>query len=156
LASLKDKTIGVLFAADMEADLDYPRRYHQQAVLSLKGRLLMREIREGYANSSQPERTLAAIQYALASRLVQVTFYGDQASPDNGNPDIIVVVHTYHRLLTPSSSDMRADVAADFFDRDYQYLGRAEGHQAASMPALWRHNQRTDQIISQLDRQQVM
>jgi hypothetical protein len=156
VASLKGKAIGVIFDVDTATDLDYLRRYHQHAIWSLEGGLLIGDIRRGYAESSQPERILAAVKDTLSSHLKQATFYKDRPSLDEGNPDIIVVVHTRHTLLTPRSSDVCADYMADFFDRDYRYLGRAEGHQAVSMPALWTHTQRTEQIISELGRQKAM
>ena len=156
IGPLNGKTVGVLFDDDTATDLDYLRRYHQHAVSSLEGRLLISEIRQGYAESSRPDRTLAAIKDAFSSRLKQVTFYGDLCSLEQGDPDIFVVVHTHHALLTPRSSDVRVDYVADFFDRDYQYLGRAQGHRAAMMPALWSDHQRTEQIVGELDRQQVV
>lgn len=156
LTAIKHKTVGVLYSADAASDLDYLRRYHQHAVSSIEGRLLIREIRQGYANSSLPDRTLAAMEDSLSRHLQHVTFYKDQAALDRDNPDVIVILDTHHVLLTPRTSDVRVDYMADFFDRDYRFLGRAEGHQANSMPALWTHNQRTEQIVSELDRQQAL
>lgn len=156
LGAAKEQTVGVLYSADTGADLDYLRRYHHHAMSSLEGHLLIAEIRQGYADSAHAQATLTAIEQSIARHLPKAQFYPNQAALDQSSPDIIVIVHTHHVLLTPRTSEVRADYVADFFERSHRYLGRAEAHQALSMPALWTHNQRTEQIVSQLEEQQAL
>jgi hypothetical protein len=156
LAAVKEQTVGVLYSADTGADLDYLRRYHRHALSSLEGHLLMAEIRQGYADSAQAQVTLTAIEQSISRHLPKAQFYPDQAALDQASPNIIVIVHMHHVLLTSRTSEVRADYVADFFDRSYRYLGRAEAHQALTMPALWTQNQRTEQIVSQLEKQQAL
>lgn len=152
----RTSTFGVVYSPQTLKDLDYLNRYHDHALHSLEGRWLVSPIRQAYIESSPPNVAIDRVKQALDTVLPNVTFYSSTAALTKAKPDFIVVVYTHHVLVTPRSSDIEATFSAEFFSPNFGYLGCAEGHRAAHMPALWTHTQRTPEIVAQLDSQRAL
>ncbi|MNF93294.1 hypothetical protein D3C87_1883010 [compost metagenome] len=66
----------------------------------------------------------------------------------------MAVVDTRSQLMTSRSSDIQADVSADFYDKNFNYIGTAQGHDAKALSPVWADFKRSEEIVSDINEQQ--
>jgi hypothetical protein len=57
-------------------------------------------------------------------------------------------------LMTSRSSDISADVSAEFYDTNFNYIGSAQGHDAKDLSPLWADYKRSEEIVADINEQQ--
>ena len=67
---------------------------------------------------------------------------------------MVAIVDTHSQLITSRSSDVRADVSADFYDGKFNYIGTAKGTDARSLSPLWADYKRSEDIVADINEQQ--
>ncbi|MCY1461181.1 hypothetical protein D9M71_788090 [compost metagenome] len=69
-------------------------------------------------------------------------------------PDVVAIVDTRSQLITSRSSDIKADVSADFYDANFNYIGTAQGHDAKALSPVWADYKRSEEIVADINEQQ--
>jgi hypothetical protein len=69
-------------------------------------------------------------------------------------PDVMAVVDTRSQLITSRSSDIQSDVSADFYDKNINYIGTAQGHDAKALSPVWADFKRSEDIVADINEQQ--
>jgi len=80
--------------------------------------------------------------------------YPDMQSLRAAKPDVMAVVDTRSQLITSRSSDIQADVSADFYDKNFNYIGTAQGHDAKALSPVWADYKRSEEIVADINEQQ--
>ncbi|MNV66584.1 hypothetical protein D3C71_1593420 [compost metagenome] len=66
----------------------------------------------------------------------------------------MAVVDTRSQLITSRSSDVQSDVSADFYDKNFNYIGTAQGHDAKALSPVWADFKRSEDIVADINEQQ--
>jgi hypothetical protein len=69
-------------------------------------------------------------------------------------PDVLAIVDSRSQLITSRSSDVDANVSADFYDKNLNYLGTAQGHDAKALSPVWADYKRSEDIVADIHEQQ--
>ena len=56
--------------------------------------------------------------------------------------------------MTSRSSDIEANVSADFYDNNLNYIGTAQGHDAKALSPVWADYKRSEEIVADINEQQ--
>jgi hypothetical protein len=80
--------------------------------------------------------------------------YPDMQSLRAAKPDVMAVVDTRSQLITSRSSDIQSDVSADFYDKSFNYIGTAQGHDAKALSPVWADYKRSEEIVADINEQQ--
>ena len=94
------------------------------------------------------------VKASLQRQFGSVTVYPDMQSLRAAKPDVMAVVDTRSQLMTSRSSDIQSDVSADFYDKNFNYIGTAQGHDAKALSPVWADYKRSEDIVADINEQQ--
>ncbi|MNM87457.1 hypothetical protein D3C81_996390 [compost metagenome] len=94
------------------------------------------------------------VKASLQRQFGSVTVYPDMQSLRAAKPDVMAVVDTRSQLITSRSSDVQSDVSADFYDKNFNYIGTAQGHDAKALSPVWADFKRSEDIVADINEQQ--
>ena len=83
-----------------------------------------------------------------------VTVYPDMQSLKAAKPDVVAILNSRSQLINSRSSDVSADVRADFYDKNLNYIGTAKGHDAKALIPVWADFKRSEEIAANIHEQQ--
>ena len=69
-------------------------------------------------------------------------------------PDVVATLNSRSQLITSRSSDVSADVSADFYDKNFNYIGTAKGHDSKELSPVWADFKRSEEIVADIHEQQ--
>ncbi|WP_236182974.1 MULTISPECIES: ATPase [Pseudomonas] len=147
-------SLGVIYSPSTQANRDYLRNYQANAGTGFGQSLLVRPIHDAYVATSKPDMAVDWVKASLQRQFGSVTVYPDMQSLRAANPDVVAIVDTHSQLITSRSSDVRADVSADFYDGKFNYIGTAKGTDARSLSPLWADYKRSEDIVADINEQQ--
>jgi len=150
------QTVGVIFTENTVANLKYMESYNASAQTGLAAKLTDSRITEAYVKSSDPELAINWFAASLEKQFATVNFYENLDSVLAARPDVIVLLDTRSKLVTERSSDMQASITAEFFDGDFNYIGKAQGSDAKSLSPIWAHTKRAPEIAADIDQQRAV
>ena len=94
------------------------------------------------------------VKTSMQRQFGSVIVYPDMQSLRAAKPDVMAVVDTRSQLMTSRSSDIQADVRADFYDKNFNYIGTAQGHDAKALSPVWADYKRSEEIVADINEQQ--
>ena len=94
------------------------------------------------------------VNTSLKRQFGSVTLYPDMQSLRAAKPDVVAIVDTHSQLITSRSSDIKADVSADFYDAQLNYIATAKGSEARELTPLWADFKRSEEIVADINQQQ--
>jgi hypothetical protein len=145
--------VAVLYSENTVGTLEYLEHYRAMASNGAQDSKLDERIRQAFIGSSDPRLAIDRIQGALQTRFASVTVYDNLDAALQAQPDVVVMLDLYNRLLTQRNSEVEARFAATFYDAELQYIGKAEGVRAEDMTSAWLKGKAAEQIAAQIDRQ---
>ncbi|NKF24834.1 MULTISPECIES: ATPase [unclassified Pseudomonas] len=147
-------SLGVIYSPSTQANRDYLRNYQANAGTGFGQSLLVQPIHDAYVATSQPDMAVDWVKASLQRQFGSVTVYPDMQSLRAANPDVVAVVDTHSQLITSRSSDIKADVSADFYDGKFNYIGTAKGSEAKELTPVWADFKRSEEIVADINQQQ--
>lgn len=148
--------VAVLYSENTVSTLQYLKQYQAVASRGAADSQLDGRIRQAFIGSADPKLAIDRLQGALKERFAQVTVYDDLDSALDAQPDVVVMLDVYNRLLTQSNSRVEAQFVATFYDSQLQYIGKAEGVRAQDMTSAWLKGKAAEQIAAQIDSQRSL
>ncbi len=146
--------LGVISSPSTQINRDYLRDYQANAGTGFGQSLLVQPIHDAYVASSKPDMAVDWVNASLQHQFGSVTVYPDMQSLRAARPDVVAIVDTHSQLITSRSSDIKADVSADFYDVQLNYIGTAKGSDAKELTQLWADFKRSEEIIADITQQQ--
>lgn len=147
-------SLGIVFSPSTQANREYLRHYQANAGTGFGQSLLVQPIHDAYVATSNPDFAVEAVKASLQRQFGSVTVYPDLQSLRAARPDVVAIVDTHSQLMTSRSSDIKADVSADFYDAKFNYIGTAQGHDAKSLSPVWADFKRSEEIVADINQQQ--
>ncbi|WP_236196980.1 ATPase [Pseudomonas glycinae] len=147
-------SLGVIYSPSTQANRDYLRNYQANAGTGFGQSLLVQPIHDAYVATSKPDMAVDWVQASLQRQFGSVTVYPDMQSLRAANPDVVAVVDTHSQLITSRSSNIKADVSADFYDGKFNYIGTAKGSEAKELTPVWADFKRSEEIVADINQQQ--
>ncbi|RON54067.1 ATPase [Pseudomonas frederiksbergensis] len=147
-------SLGIVYSPSTQANRDYLRHYQANAGTGFGQSLLMQPIHDAYVATSNPDFAVDGVKASLQRQFGSVTVYPDLQSLRAARPDVVAIVDTHSQLMTSRSSDIKADVSADFYDGKFNYIGTAQGHDAKSLSPVWADFKRSEEIVADINQQQ--
>ena len=147
-------SLGVVYSPSTQTNREYLRDYQANAGTGFGQSLLVQPIHDAYVATSKPDMAVDWVKASLQRQFGSVTVYPDMQSLRAARPDVLAIVDTHSQLMTSRSSDIKADVSADFYDAQLNYIGTARGSDAAALSALWADYKRTEDIVADIHQQQ--
>lgn len=147
-------SLGVIYSQSTQTNRDYLRNYQANAGTGFGQSLLVQPIHDAYVATSQPDMAVDWVQASLQRQFGSVTVYPDMQSLRAANPDVVAVVDTHSQLITSRSSNIKADVSADFYDGKFNYIGTAKGSEAKELTPVWADFKRSEEIVADINQQQ--
>ncbi|MDN3223106.1 ATPase [Pseudomonas nunensis] len=147
-------SLGIVFSPSTQANREYLRHYQANAGTGFGQSLLVQPIHDAYVATSNPDFAVDAVKASLQRQFGSVTVYPDLQSLRAAQPDVVAIVDTHSQLMTSRSSDIKADVSADFYDAKFNYIGTAQGHDAKSLSPVWADFKRSEEIVADINQQQ--
>ncbi|MGF6110630.1 ATPase [Pseudomonas frederiksbergensis] len=147
-------TLGIVYSPSTQANRDYLRHYQTNAGTGFGQSLLVQSIHDAYVATSNPDFAVDGVKASLQRQFGSVTVYPDMQSLRAARPDVVAIVDTHSQLMTSRSSDIKADVSADFYDAKFNYIGTAQGHDAKSLSPVWADFKRSEEIVADINQQQ--
>ncbi|KAF2394585.1 ATPase [Pseudomonas frederiksbergensis] len=147
-------SLGIVFSPSTQANREYLRHYQANAGTGFGQSLLVQPIHDAYVATSNPDFAVDAVKASLQRQFASVTVYPDLQSLRAARPDVVAIVDTHSQLMTSRSSDIKADVSADFYDAKFNYIGTAQGHDAKSLSPVWADFKRSGEIVADINQQQ--
>ncbi|KOY03304.1 hypothetical protein [Pseudomonas nunensis] len=147
-------SLGIVFSPSTQANREYLRHYQANAGTGFGQSLLVQPIHDAYVATSNPDFAVDAVKASLQRQFGSVTVYPDLQSLRAARPDVVAIVDTHSQLMTSRSSDIKADVSADFYDAKFNYIGTAQGHDAKSLSPVWADFKRSEDIVADINQQQ--
>ncbi|UZE14611.1 ATPase [Pseudomonas sp. B21-053] len=147
-------SLGIVFSPSTQANREYLRHYQANAGTGFGQSLLVQPIHDAYVATSSPDFAVDAVKASLQRQFGSVTVYPDLQSLRAARPDVVAIVDTHSQLMTSRSSDIKADVSADFYDAKFNYIGTAQGHDAKSLSPVWADFKRSEEIVADINQQQ--
>ncbi|MFJ2682655.1 ATPase [Pseudomonas sp. NPDC087342] len=147
-------SLGIVFSPSTQANREYLRHYQANAGTGFGQSLLVQPIHDAYVATSNPDFAVDAVKASLQRQFGSVTVYPDLQSLRAARPDVVAIVDTHSQLMTSRSSDIKADVSADFYDAKFNYIGTAQGHDAKSLSPVWADFKRSEEIVADINQQQ--
>ncbi|MDE1169372.1 MAG: ATPase [Pseudomonas sp.] len=130
------QSVGVLVSDDTLSNIAYLARYRSDAQRGVNTHGLAPEVKQAYVDSADPDLAIAWLNSALEQQFAQVTFYRDLGSLVAARPDVVVMIDSRSQLFSEHNADVQTNVTAQFFDANFAYIGKAEGHDALQMSPL--------------------
>ncbi|GLH42636.1 hypothetical protein RS3R6_22470 [Pseudomonas atacamensis] len=149
-------SLGVIYSPGTQANRQYLREYQAKAGTGFGQSLLVQPIHDAYVASSSPDRAVEWVNASLQRQFGSVTVYPDMQSLRAAKPDVVAIVDTRSQLITSRSSDIRADVSADFYDAQLNYIGTAKGSQARELTPVWADFKRSEEIVADINQQEEL
>ncbi|WP_130911116.1 ATPase [Pseudomonas sp. Sample_9] len=149
-------SLGAIYSPGTQANRQYLREYQTKAGTGFGQSLLVQPIHDAYVASSSPDRAVQWVNASLQRQFGSVTVYPDMQSLRAAKPDVVAIVDTHSQLITSRSSDIRADVSADFYDAQLNYIGTAKGSQARELTPVWADFKRSEEIVADINQQEEL
>jgi hypothetical protein len=149
-----DVSLGIVYSQNTQANREYLRDYQANAGTGFGQSLLVQPIHDAYVSTSRPDMAVDWVKASLQRQFGSVTVYPDMQSLRAAKPDVMAVVDTRSQLITSRSSDVQSDVSADFYDRNFNYIGTAQGHDAKALSPVWADFKRSEDIVADINEQQ--
>ena len=147
-------SLGVVYSPSTQTNREYLRDYQANAGTGFGQSLLVQSIHDAYVTSSKPDMAVDWVNASLQRQFGSVTVYPDMQSLKAAKPDVVAVVDSRSQLITSRSSDISADVSADFYDANFNYIGTAKGHDAKELSPVWADFKRSEEIVADINEQQ--
>lgn len=147
-------SLGVIYSPSTLANRDYLRKYQANAGTGFGQSLLVQPIHDAYVATSKPDMAVDWVKASLQRQFGSVTVYPDMQSLRAANPDVVAIVDTHSQLITSRSSNIKADVSADFYDGKFNYIGTAKGSEAKELTPVWADFKRSEEIVADINQQQ--
>ncbi|RON66188.1 ATPase [Pseudomonas fluorescens] len=146
--------LGVIYSPSTQTNREYLRDYQANAGTGFGQSLLVQPIHDAYVASSKPDMAVDWVNASLQRQFGSVTVYPDMHSLRAARPDVVAIVDTHSQLITSRSSDIKADVSADFYDAQLNYIGTAKGSDAKELTPLWADFKGSEEIVADINQQQ--
>ena len=150
------QSVGVLYSENTVSTLEYLEQYHSIALNGAKNANLDARIREAFVSSSDPKLAIDWLKNSLHKQFASVTVYDNLDALMKADPDVVVMLDTYNRLLTQRNTQVEARFIAKFYDSNLQYIGKAEGSGGKQLSAVWVHDKAAAEIAAQIDQQREL
>jgi hypothetical protein len=147
-------SLGVVYSPSTQTNREYLRDYQANAGTGFGQSLLVQPIHDAYVASSKPDMAVEWVSASLQRQFGSVTVYPDMQSLRAARPDVVAIVDTHSQLITSRSSDIKADVSADFYDARLNYIGTAKGSDARELTPVWADFKRSEEIVADINQQQ--
>ncbi|MGE8336527.1 ATPase [Pseudomonas laurylsulfatiphila] len=147
-------SLGIVYSQNTQTNRAYLRDYQANAGTGFGQSLLVQPIHDAYVATSKPDLAVDWVKTSLQRQFGSVTVYPDMQSLRAAKPDVMAVVDTRSQLITSRSSDIQSDVSADFYDKNFNYLGTAQGHDAKALSPVWADYKRSEEIVADINEQQ--
>ena len=147
-------SLGVVYSPGTQTNREYLRDYQANAGTGFGQSLLVQSIHDAYVASSKPDMAVDWVNTSLKRQFGSVTVYPDMQSLRAAKPDVVAIVDTHSQLITSRSSDIKADVSADFYDAQLNYIATAKGSEARELTPLWADFKRSEEIVADINQQQ--
>ena len=147
-------SLGIVYSQNTQTNRAYLRDYQANAGTGFGQSLLVQPIHDAYVATSRPDLAVDWVKASLQRQFGSVTVYPDMQSLRAAKPDVMAVVDTRSQLITSRSSDIQADVSADFYDKNFNYIGTAQGHDAKALSPVWADYKRSEEIVADINEQQ--
>ncbi|WP_248741897.1 MULTISPECIES: ATPase [unclassified Pseudomonas] len=147
-------SLGMLYSPSTQTNREYLREYQANAGTGFGQSLLVQPIHDAYVATSKPDMAVDWVKASLQRQFGSVTVYPDMQSLRAANPDVVAIVDTHSQLITSRSSDIKADVSADFYDGKFNYIGTAKGSEAKELTPVWADFKRSEEIVADINQQQ--
>ena len=144
----------MVYSPGTQINREYLRDYQANAGTGFGQSLLVQSIHEAYVASSKPDMAVDWVNASLKRQFGSVTVYPDMQSLRAAKPDVVAIVDTHSQLITSRSSDIKADVSADFYDAQLNYIATAKGSEARELTPLWADFKRSEEIVADINQQQ--
>ncbi|MBV6822925.1 ATPase [Pseudomonas sp. PD9R] len=146
--------LGVVYSRNTQTNRAYLQDYQANAGTGFGQSLLVQPIHDAYVSTSKPDLAVDWVKASLQRQFGTVTVYPDMQSLKAAKPDVVAIVDSRSQLITSRSSDIQADVSADFYDKNFNYIGTAQGHDAKSVSPVWADFKRSEEIVADINEQQ--
>jgi hypothetical protein len=147
-------SLGIVYSRNTQTNRAYLQDYQANAGTGFGQSLLVQPIHDAYVATSKPDLAVEWVQASLQRQFGSVTGYPDMQSLRAEKPDVVAVVDIRSQLITSRSSDIKADVSADFYDPNFNYIGTAQGHDAKALSPVWADYKRSEEIVADINEQQ--
>ncbi|MCY1406895.1 hypothetical protein D9M71_221750 [compost metagenome] len=147
-------SLGIIYSQNTQTNRAYLRDYQANAGTGFGQSLLVQPIHDAYVATSRPDMAVDWVKASLQRQFGSVTVYPDMQSLRAAKPDVMAVVDTRSQLMTSRSSDIQSDVSADFYDKNFNYIGTAQGHDAKALSPVWADYKRSEDIVADINEQQ--
>ena len=147
-------SLGIVYSHNTQANRAYLQDYQANAGTGFGQSLLVQPIHDAYVNTSKPDMAVDWVKASLQRQFGSVTVYPDMQSLRAAHPDVVAIVDTHSQLITSRSSDIKADVSADFYDAKLNYIGTAKGSEAKELTPVWADFKRSEEIVADINQQQ--
>ncbi|WP_347912288.1 ATPase [Pseudomonas grandcourensis] len=149
-------SLGVVYSRNTQANRAYLQDYQANAGTGFGQSLLVQPIHDAYVATSKPDLAVDWVKASLQRQFGSVTVYPDMQSLKAAKPDVVAIVDSRSQLITSRSSDVESRVSADFYDRDFNYIGTAQGHDAKALSPVWADYKRSEEIVADINEQQTV
>lgn len=147
-------SLGVVYSRNTLANRAYLQDYQANAGTGFGQSLLVQSIHDAYVATSNPDLAVDGVKTSLQRQFGSVTVYPDMQRLKAAKPDVIAVVDSRSQLMTSRSSDISSHISADFYDRNLNYIGTAQGNDAKALSPVWADYKRSDEIVADINEQQ--
>ena len=147
-------SLGVIYSQSTQTNRAYLRDYQANAGTGFGQSLLVQPIHDAYVATSRPDMAVDWVKASLQRQFGSVTVYPDMQSLRAARPDVMAVIDTRSQLMTSRSSDIESHVSADFYDKNFNYIGTAKGHDAKALSPVWADYKRSEEIVADINEQQ--
>ncbi|MCK8665206.1 ATPase [Pseudomonas azerbaijanoccidens] len=147
-------SLGVVYSRNTQANRAYLQDYQANAGTGFGQSLLVQTIHDAYVATSKPDLAVDWVKASLQRQFGSVTVYPDMQSLKAAKPDVMAIVDSRSQLITSRSSDVESKVSADFYDRNFNYIGTAQGHDAKALSPVWADFKRSEEIVADINEQQ--
>ncbi|KAI2693587.1 ATPase [Pseudomonas sp. TNT3] len=154
VASGANVSLGIVYSRNTQTNRAYLQDYRANAGTGFGQSLLVQPIHDAYVATSKPDLAVDWVKASLQRQFGSVTVYPDMQSLKAAKPDVVAVVDSRSQLITSRSSDISADVSADFYDANFNYIGTAKGHDAKELSPVWADFKRSEEIVADINEQQ--
>lgn len=154
VASGANVSLGIVYSRNTQTNRAYLQDYQANAGTGFGQSLLVQPIHDAYVATSKPDLAVDWIKASLQRQFGSVTVYPDMQSLKAAKPDVVAIVDSRSQLITSRSSDVSADVSADFYDKNFDYIGTAKGHDAKELSPVWADFKRSEEIVADIHEQQ--
>jgi hypothetical protein len=147
-------SLGIVYSRNTQTNRAYLQDYQANAGTGFGQSLLVQSIHDAYVATSKPDMAVDWVKASLQRQFGSVTVYPDMQSLQAAKPDVVAIVDSRSQLMTSRSSDIQADVSADFYDSNFNYIGTAQGHDAKALSPVWADYKRSEEIVADINEQQ--